>query len=255
MRATRRSIFAKSSIVQVGASGSAASGFRSVGPWRRCGSASARLRPVGGGVRRLRLRRSSASAASSLRGSLRSWLAPVSDRRGSSSVRTWRSSCRPAAAAIASTLVIGSSSSSPASAASFGSTGARYTTSCRNTFSATVQMSCTRPALRRVFRQLPRLGVGDVLVRPIGQLHDRPHGPIVVARFVRVGDLVARRGRGGKQAAVVGIRRRQARSARRTAPCGSPGSRPCRRGRRSTFAANSSRFRSMSSSFGVSFDA
>ena len=97
--------------------------------------------------------------------------------------------------ATASQLVIGSFSSSPACSASCGSTGARYTTSCRNRFSATVQTSCSSLRLRRVLAQLPGRVLIDVRVGPVGQRHDQPHRAAVVAGFVRGGDLARRRRR------------------------------------------------------------
>jgi hypothetical protein len=58
----------------------------------------------------------------------------------------------------------------------------------------------------RVLGQLPRLLGIDVRIGPVGQFHHQPHRPVVVARFIGLGDFLACGGALGKQAAVGRIR-------------------------------------------------
>jgi hypothetical protein len=59
--------------------------------------------------------------------------------------------------------------------------------------------------VRGVFGELPGLFSVDVGIRPVGELHDQPHGAGVVAVLVGGGDLTARGGALGEQSAVVGV--------------------------------------------------
>ena len=57
----------------------------------------------------------------------------------------------------------------------------------------------------RVFPQIPRLAIIDELIRTVGTPHHKPHGQIVIARFIGGRDLLARFGRFCKQPAIIRI--------------------------------------------------